>query len=160
MIQEIELSIIQVLKSNLYDYHDAYILQQNIKLMSWQFIKLKQHAETLHQFQLVLIMVLQNQANSILKTPIFAILLKYLSDFERSLKKPWINCKVELKLKLRNYFILPVPDNENYNPNADSNNFIFIFKDTNLYLPIITLSAKDKQKLSKLLSKGFERSVY
>ena len=105
-------------------------------------------------------MVLQNQANSILKTPIFAILLKYLSDFERSLKKPWINCKVELKLKLGNYFILPVPDNENYNPNADSNNFIFIFKDTNLYLPIITLSAKDKQKLSKLLSKGFERSVY
>ena len=159
MIQEMDLSVIQVLKSNLYDYHDAYIIQQNIILLSWQFIKLKQHAETFQQFQLLLIMMLQNQVKSILKTPIIAILLKYLSDFQRSLKKPLINCKVELKLKWRNYFILSVPDNENDNPNAHSNNFTFIFKDTNLYLPIITLSAKDNQKLSKLLSKGFERSV-
>ena len=160
MIQEMDLSVIQVLKSNLYDYHDAYIIQQNIILLSWQFIKLKQHAETFQQFQLLLIMMLQNQVKSILKTRIIAILLKYLSDFQRSLKKPLINCKVELKLKWRNYFILSVPDNENDNPNAHSNNFTFIFKDTNLYLTIITLSAKDNQKLSKLLSKGFERSVY
>ena len=29
-----------------------------------------------------------------------------------------------------------------------------------LYVPAVTLSARDNQKLSKLLSKGFERSVY
>ena len=29
-----------------------------------------------------------------------------------------------------------------------------------LYATVVTLSAKDNQKLSKLLSKGFERSVY
>ena len=39
-------------------------------------------------------------------------------------------------------------------------NIIFPIKDTKLYVPVVTLSAKDKQKLSKLLSKGFERWVY
>ena len=29
-----------------------------------------------------------------------------------------------------------------------------------LYVPVINLSTKDNQKLSKLLRKGFERSVY
>ena len=33
-------------------------------------------------------------------------------------------------------------------------------KDTRVYVPVVTLSARDNQKLSKLLSKGFERSVY
>ena len=37
---------------------------------------------------------------------------------------------------------------------------IFTIKDTKLYVPVVTLSGKDNQKLSKLLSKGFERSVY
>ena len=46
------------------------------------------------------------------------------------------------------------------NNNAISNNIIFTIKDTKLYVPIATLSAKDNQKPSKLLSEGFERSVY
>ena len=33
-------------------------------------------------------------------------------------------------------------------------------KNTKLYVPVVTLSAKDNQKLSKLLSKGLGRSVY
>ena len=33
-------------------------------------------------------------------------------------------------------------------------------KGTKLYVPVLTLSAKDNQKLSKLLRKGFERLVY
>ena len=33
-------------------------------------------------------------------------------------------------------------------------------KDTKLYVTVVTLSSKDNQKLSKLLSKGFEISVY
>ena len=45
------------------------------------------------------------------------------------------------------------------NANADSNNIIFTIKDTKLYVSVVTLSAKDNQKLSKLLSKRFERSV-
>ena len=33
-------------------------------------------------------------------------------------------------------------------------------KDTTLYVPVVTLSVRDNQKLPKLLSKGFERSFY
>ena len=44
--------------------------------------------------------------------------------------------------------------------NAINSNIIFIIEDTKLYVPVVPLSAKDNQKLSKLLSKGFEKSVY
>ena len=46
------------------------------------------------------------------------------------------------------------------NTNANPNNIIFTIKDTKLYVPVVNLSARDNQKLTKLLSKGFERSVY
>ena len=36
----------------------------------------------------------------------------------------------------------------------------FTIKDTELYFPVVILSVKDNQKLSKLPSKVFERSVY
>ena len=48
----------------------------------------------------------------------------------------------------------------NINEDANANNIIFTIKDTKLYVPAVTLSTKDNQKLLKLLSKGFERSVY
>ena len=69
---------------------------------------------------------------------------------------PLINCKVELKLKWTKYCILSVAGNEN-NINE---NIIFTIKETKLYIPVVTLSARDNSKLSKALSKGFERSVY
>ena len=37
---------------------------------------------------------------------------------------------------------------------------IFTIRDTILYVPVVTLSARDNQKLIKLLSKGFKRSFY
>ena len=46
------------------------------------------------------------------------------------------------------------------NVNANFNDIIFTNKNTKLHVPVITLSAKDNQKLSKLLSKWFEKSVY
>ena len=36
----------------------------------------------------------------------------------------------------------------------------FIIKDTKLYVPVVTKSAKNNQKPSKCFSKVFERSVY
>ena len=70
---------------------------------------------------------------------------------------PLISYKVELKLKWTKYCVLSVAGNENGN---DGNNIIFTIKDTKLYVPLVTLPAKDNQKLSKLLNKEFERSVY
>ena len=43
---------------------------------------------------------------------------------------------------------------------ANCNNIIFTIKHTKLYVPVVTLSAKNNQKISKILSKVFERSVY
>ena len=38
--------------------------------------------------------------------------------------------------------------------------FFFYIKDTKLNVPVVTSLARDNQKLSKCLSKRFERSVY
>ena len=67
-----------------------------------------------------------------------------------------INCKVELKRKWAKYCVLYGADADNANK-IDSNNIIFTIKDTKLYVPVVTLSARDNQKLSKPHSKGFER---
>ena len=45
----------------------------------------------------------------------------------------------------------------NINEDANANNIIFTIKETKLYVPVLTLSARDNQNLSKLLSKGFEK---
>ena len=71
---------------------------------------------------------------------------------------PLINFKVELKLKQTEHCALVSADIEN--ADANSNNIIFAIEDAKLYVPIFTLLAKDNQKLSIILSKGFERSVY
>ena len=69
-----------------------------------------------------------------------------------------INCKVELKLKWTKYSVLSAAGTDN--PHVKSNNIIFTVKDGKLCLPVVTLSARNNQKLSKLFSKGFERWVY
>ena len=66
---------------------------------------------------------------------------------------PLINCKTESKLKWTKYCVLTVAGADNTDVNL--NNIIFTV--TKLYVPVVTSSTKDNQKLSKLLSKGFER---
>ena len=86
--------------------------------------------------------------------------MKYLSNFCRSLEKPLINYKVELKLKWTKHCVLIVLGNENDNTDVSSNNVIVTIKGTKLYIPVVTLSVKNNQKLFKLLTKGLEMSVY
>ena len=97
-------------------------------------------------------------ANGILKNATITVSLKYLSNFWRLFEMPLVNCKVELKLKWTKYCILIAAGADNVD--ANSNNVIFTIKDTKIYVPVITSSGKDNQKLSKLLSKGFDGSVY
>ena len=68
---------------------------------------------------------------------------------------PLINCNVELKLKWTNHCVYFAAGAD-----ANSNDISFTIKDTKLYVPVVTLPAKDFQKLSKLLGKGFKRLVY
>ena len=98
-------------------------------------------------------------ANGILKSATIPVPLKYFSNFWRSLEMPLIHCKVYLKLKWTKYFVLSAGGNDNIN-NINFNNIIFTIKDAILYVPLVTLLVRDNQKLSKLLSKGFERSFY
>ena len=69
-----------------------------------------------------------------------------------------INCKIELKLKWKKYCVLSAAAGNN--DDANSNNIIFTIKDTKLYVLVVTAAANDNQEVSKLLSKGIERSVY
>ena len=49
--------------------------------------------------------------------------------------------------------------NKNDNANGHCNIVSFTTKDKKLYVPVVTLSAKDNQKLSKPFSKGFESII-
>ena len=101
----------------------------------------------------------EDEANGILKNATIAVLLKYLNNFWRLIEMILNNYKVELKLKWTKYCVLSAAGNENVN-NNNANDIIFTIKGRKLYVSIVALSARDKQKLSKSLSKGFERSFY
>ena len=77
-------------------------------------------------------------------------LLKYLSNFWRSLEMPLINCKIELSLRWYENCIL----------SSSGTAATFTITDTGLYVPIVTLKIEDNAKLSKLLSEEFKRSIY
>ena len=98
--------------------------------------------------------------NGILRNTAIAVPLKYLSNFWRTLEMPLINYKVKFKLNWTNHCILSALGADN--ADAYSNNIIFnIFNIIfNFNVPVVTFSAKDNKKISKLLSKGFEGSVY
>ena len=66
---------------------------------------------------------------------------------------PLINGKVELRYKWTKYCILAEAGADSVN--ANSNNIIFTIKDTKVYVPVVKLSAKDNQKLTKPVSKDF-----
>ena len=71
-----------------------------------------------------------------------------------------INCKVEHSLRwIENCVLTSAAIGDNTNATgADS--ATFNITDTKFYVPIVTLSTEDNAKLSKLLDKGFKRSVY
>ena len=71
--------------------------------------------------------------------------LKYLSNFWRSLEMLLINCKVKLKFWWTEYCVLAAAVVEN--DSANSNNIMFTIKGINIYVAVVTLSAKDNQKL-------------
>ena len=75
--------------------------------------------------------------------------LKYISNFFRNLELPLINTKLYMELNWTKYSVL-------CNQNQNS---IFQITKCELYIPIVTLNTENNNKLSELLSKGFERTV-
>ena len=64
-----------------------------------------------------------------------------------------INCKVELKRKLKLNVLAAVGAD---NAPANSNNIIFTIKDTKLYVPVVTLSVKGNQNYQNFLAKDLK----
>ena len=58
---------------------------------------------------------------------------------------PLINCKVELKLNQTKSCVIAAAGSNNNDANSD--NIIFTIKDTKLYVPLVTLSARANQNL-------------
>ena len=89
-----------------------------------------------------------------------AVPLNYLSNFWRSLEMPLINCKVELSLRWIETCVLTsaAVEADANNTGADSATFKITYG--KLYVPIVTLSAEDNAKLSKLLGEIFKRSAF
>ena len=64
--------------------------------------------------------------------------LKYLSNFFRSLEMPLINCKIKLNLTWKKECVL----------STGAGKAVFIINDTQLYVPVVTLSKEDNNGMN------------
>ena len=78
--------------------------------------------------------------------------LKCLSNFWRTLETPLINCEVELILTWSENCVITSTNVANQNPT-------FTITETNLHVPVITLSTQDNSKLLPQLKSGFKRTI-
>ena len=78
--------------------------------------------------------------------------LKYLSNFWRTLEMPLINCEVNLLLTWSVSCVIASAD-------AANQNATFAITDTKLYVPVVTLSQQDNEKLLEQLQSGFKRVI-
>ena len=80
--------------------------------------------------------------------------LKYVINFFRSLEMPLVNCKIDLELTWHKYCIISSVDA------AAGQVVSFMITNTKLYVPVVTLSTKDNNNLTKQLNDGFTRTIY
>ena len=93
-----------------------------------------------------------------------AIPLKYLGNFWRSLDRPLINCEITLILSWYKECVLvgrafrgpPAAAANRINSPTSAK---FEITDCKLYVPVVTLSAEDDNKLLEQLKSGFKRSI-
>ena len=78
--------------------------------------------------------------------------LKYLSNFWRTLAMPLINCEIELILDWSANCVIIYT-------NIDNQFSTFTIIETNLYIPVVTLSAQNNSKLLPQLINGFKRTI-
>ena len=85
--------------------------------------------------------------------------LKCLSNFFRSLEMS-INCKIDLELNWNNNCETYGPDTYSGGDNNNNRERTFQITSTKLYVPVVTLSTKENENLTKQLDGGFKRLVY
>ena len=105
-------------------------------------------------------LIANTEANRIKYGVKIAVLLKYLSNFWRSLEIPLINCRVKLSLRWIENCVLTT-DAIGANANAaGADSATFKMTDSKLYVPVVTLSAENNARLAKQLDEVFKRPVY
>ena len=101
------------------------------------------------------------EGNNVEKESEIAIPLKYLSNFWRTLDMPLINCEILFTLSWYENCVLtskaertaPVPVINN------PINAVFKITDCKLYVPVVTLSSEEDNKLLDQLKPGFKRTI-
>ena len=78
--------------------------------------------------------------------------LKHFSNFWRTLETPLINCEVDLILDWSENCVI-------ISTNVANQVLTFTITETNLYVPVVTLSTQDNAKLLAQLKLGFKRTV-
>ena len=90
-------------------------------------------------------------ANNIARLNVKVVVpLKYLSNFFKSLEMPLIKCKIKLNVTWKKDCVLSTSVGET----------VFIINDTELYVPVVTLSKEDDKDFIEQQNKGFQRSIY
>ena len=80
------------------------------------------------------------------------VLIKYVSTFWRTLEMPLINYKITLDLNWPENCVIVAT-------NISAQAAIFSITDTNVYIPVVTLSTQDNAKLFEQLKPGFKRTI-
>ena len=80
------------------------------------------------------------------------VLIKYVSTFQRTLAMPLINYKITLDLNWPENCVIVAT-------NISAQAAIFSITDTNVYIPVVTLSTQDNAKLFEQLKAGFKRTI-
>ena len=80
--------------------------------------------------------------------------LKYVGSFFRSLEMPLVNCKIDLELTWHKDCMIS-------SVNAAAGQVVsFMITNAKLYVPVVTLSTKGNNNLTKQLNDGFKRTIY
>ena len=95
-----------------------------------------------------------------LKNAKIVVPLKSLSNVFRSLELPLINCKIHLELEWDDNCVMYGANIYAGGDKAYNRETKFQITSTKLYVPVVTLSTKDNENLTKQLDEGFKRSVY
>ena len=78
--------------------------------------------------------------------------LKYLNNFRRTLEMPLISCEINFILTWSTNCVI-------VSTNVANQNATLEITDTNLYVPVVTLSTQDNSKLLQQLKSGFKRVI-
>ena len=151
----------KVIKPNLCDYSDAYILVTgNTRNNPANSVVAFKNCAPFHTCDVTIKNLVyksklisgtdDNNVNNVK----LVVPLKYVSNFFRSLEMPLVNCKIDLELTWHQDCMIS-------SVNAAAGQVAsFMMTNTKLYVPVVALSTKHNNNLTKQFNDGFKRSIY